>query len=289
MTDLAATAPLTGAQALIWAVPILKEAGVHGSPRDARILLAHAIGIPQGRLTFVTPDPLDRAAWARYRALIARRAARTPVSHLTGIRAFYGHDFIVTPDVLDPRPDTEVLVQAALDHPFTNVLDLGTGSGCILLSLLAARPEATGSGLDVSPAALTVARANAEKLGVIARARFVCGDWVAMPDEAFDLIVANPPYIALDEMVGLDPEVRDHEPHAALTDGADGLTAYREILAILALRQTPATRVLFEIGPTQGQAVLALMETAGLHNLHLLPDLDGRDRVAAGAWPARPT
>ena len=275
---------LSAAQALRQAIPRLVAAGVPDAAADARRLLAHAMGLAPGRLTLHLPDALSPAAAAAFDRLVAARATRAPVSHLTGTRAFWGRDFAVTPDVLDPRPETEVLVAAALAHTFARVLDLGTGSGCILLSLLAERPDATGLGTDASRAAIAVAQANAVALGLTARAAFAVTDWAQGVTGPFDLIVANPPYIALAELPALSPEVRDHEPRIALTDGGDGLGAYRAILRH-PLPFGPRGRLLMEVGPTQGRAVAALMAAAGLTAIMTLPDLDGRDRVVTGVAP----
>lgn len=273
MTPLAALLPQAVAQ--------LRAGGVADAPRDARLLLAHAAGVAADRLTLQLQDPATEAVSARFAALVARRAAREPLSHLTGQRLFWGRGFAVSPAVLDPRPETEVLVAAALGAPFARVLDLGTGSGAILITLLAERPEARGLGLDLSPDALAVARANAQALGVADRSGWALGDWFAGVEGRFDLIVSNPPYIALDEMAGLSPEVRLFEPHLALTDGADGLSAYRAIAAGAGAHLAPGGRLMVEIGPTQGQAVAALWAAAGLRDIRILPDLDGRDRVVA--------
>lgn len=269
------------ADALPAAIAALRAAGVPDAARDARALLAHALDIPVARLTLHLSDPMPRAAADRFAIALARRVAREPLSHITGLRQFWGRAFRVTRDVLDPRPETEVLVAAALERPFDTVLDLGTGSGAILVSLLAERPTARGTGTDLSAAALAVARDNAARLGVADRAEFHPGAWFdALPAPArFDLIVSNPPYIAADEMAALLAEVRNHEPGMALTDGGDGLSAYRAIAAGLRAHLAPGGRALFEIGPTQGAAVAALWLAAGLRVAGILPDLDGRDRV----------
>jgi len=272
---------MTWPLALRDAVLRLGAAGVPDAPRDARRLLAHALGVAPDRLTLHLADPVAPDALARFGALIAARAARRPVSHLIGQRQFWGRSFAVGPDVLDPRPETETLVALALAEPFARVLDLGTGSGCILLSLLADRPQATGLGVDLSPAALAIAGANAARLGVAARATVAVSDWCAGVGGLFDLIVSNPPYIAAAEMPHLAPEVRDHEPRMALTDGADGLTAYRIIAAQAPAHLAPGGRLLVEIGPTQGPAVVALLQAAGLSAASIHPDLDGRDRVVS--------
>jgi len=219
--------------------------------------------------------------------MIARRALGEPVSHLVGGRLFLDRWFTVTRDVLDPRPETEVLVLEALQKPFADVLDLGTGSGAILLSLLAERTDATGLGVDLSDAALTVARRNAHDLGVASRARLVRSDWFAQVDGTFDLIVSNPPYIARDEMPGLDRDVRDHEPRIALTDESDGLEAYRRIAAGAAAHLRPRGWVMVEIGPTQALAVRDLLAGGGFDRIGARQDFDGRDRVIFGQKPQK--
>ena len=242
----------------------LAQAGVPDPQREARIL---------GR---AVPDP------ATFMQKIAERAARKPLSQVLGWRDFYKHRFVVTGDVLDPRPDTETLVQAALELPFAQVLDLGTGSGCILLSLVADREGAAGLGTDISAAALDVAAQNARALALSDRVQLIRSDWFGAVTGRFDLIVANPPYIAAAEMADLQPEVRLYEPRGALTDEADGLSAYRIICAKAADYLTAGGHLLFEIGPTQGDAVSALMRAADLTDVRVIPDLDGRNRVVAG-------
>lgn len=273
---------MSWAQPLRAAVARLATSGIADPARDARVLLAHAMGVGPDRLTLHLAEPASPEVLAQFEALIAARARRVPVSHLTGQRLFWGRLFLVTPDVLDPRPETETLVQEALAHPFRRVLDLGTGSGCILLSLLAERPDATGVGADLSPAALAVAQENAVRLGLDGRAGFVLSDWCAAVPGGFDLIVSNPPYIAAQEMPALAPEVRDHEPHLALTDGDDGLGAYRALLGQAISRLEPQGRLLVEIGPTQGTAVSAMFRRAGLSAIRIHRDMDGRDRVVCG-------
>ncbi|TCO70480.1 peptide chain release factor N(5)-glutamine methyltransferase [Rhodovulum euryhalinum] len=268
---------MTGSQALAAAVRRLADAGIPDAPRDARRLLAHALGIDPGRLTLILPDPLPPEAAQRFDAALARRAARAPVSHITGTRAFFGRSFRVTPDVLDPRPETETLIEAALAAPFARVLDLGTGSGCILLTLLAERPGATGIGADISEPALAVARNNARALG-IPTADFVCSDWFGDLAGRFDLILSNPPYIAVDEMPGLAPELA-HEPRRALTDEADGLSAYRAIARGAPGYLRPGGRLIVEIGPTQSEAVCGILGASGLEIMAVHADLDDRPRA----------
>lgn len=265
--------------ALRRAIPLLQEAGIEDGSRDARVLLAHALGIGHDRLTLKLPDEMTGPQEALYDAALQARLARQPVAQITGRRLFWGQSFRVTRDTLDPRPETEVLVAEALRQPFLKMLDLGTGTGCILLSCLKGMPMARGLGTDISEAALQVAVGNTRDLGLEARARFRRSDWFANVTGAYDLIVSNPPYIAAAELTGLAPEVRDWEPHLALSPGGDGLDAYRAIARGAGARLMPGGRLLVEIGPTQGSAVAALFAAAGLDGIRVLPDLDGRDRV----------
>lgn len=270
----------SGSMLLARGVRQLSEAGIPDAPRDARRLLAFASGVEAGRLTLVLPEPVSIEVEAEFAALLQRRCAREPVSHLIGSRMFYGRTFEVNRFVLDPRPETEILVEAALRRSFARVLDLGTGSGCILLTLLAEVPEAVGIGADLSPEALLVAARNARTLGLEDRVQFVASNWTQAIDGSFDLIVSNPPYIAASEMPDLAPEVRDFEPEMALTDGADGLDAYRAIAKGLHPLRTGGD-VLLEIGPTQGMAVRAIFAAQGFERIEIIKDLDGRDRVVA--------
>lgn len=279
-------APMTGSALLAKATRRLAEAAIPDPGRDARRLLAHVLKVPPGRLTLFLPEPVAREHALLFDAIIESRAAHVPVSHITGRRLFYGRDFLVTPEVLDPRPETEILIEAALAGPFSRVLDLGTGSGCILLTLLSEREGATGIGTDLSEEALEVAFWNRNALRLEARAALARGSWFGAlgedDRERFDLIVSNPPYIALDEMDDLSPEVRDHEPRMALTDEGDGLTAYRRIAEGAASHLLPGGRLMVEIGPSQGGAVADLFRAVGLDEVTVITDLDGRDRVVVG-------
>lgn len=281
-----ATAATTAAAALRIAVQRLTTAGIDGAARDARLLLADAMGVAADRLTLHLPDQLAPEALARFDAHVTARSAHQPVAQIIGSRLFWGQRFIVTPDTLDPRPETELLVAEALAHPFMTVLDLGTGTGCILLSCLAVMPMACGVGSDISHAALAVAQRNAAALGVTARARFVQSDWFADLPGRYDLICANPPYIAADEMAQLSPDVARWEPHLALSPGGDGLDAYRAIALGAAAHLVDNGRLLLEIGPTQAVAVLALLAASGFGGLRVICDLDGRDRVVVAIKPA---
>lgn len=271
--------------ALRRAVPRLQEAGIEDGSRDARVLLAHALGIGHDRLTLKLQDEMTPPQEALYDAALDARIARQPVAQIIGRRLFWGLSFRVTRDTLDPRPETETLVAEALKEPFLKLLDLGTGTGCILLSCLKGMPMARGLGTDISDAALQVAVGNTRDLGLEAQARFRKSDWLDKVTGAYDLIVSNPPYIAAEEMPQLAPEVRDWEPHQALTPGGDGLDAYRAIALGAPSRLMPGGRLLVEIGPTQGAAVSELFRAEGLDDIRILPDMDGRDRVVAARKP----
>lgn len=270
---------MTAAQVMAAAAARLRAAGVPDPARDARVLLAHAARIEAARVTLIAPEDLAPEVEDRYEQLIALRAVRVPVSHLVGEREFYGRRFKISRDVLDPRPETETLIEAALAAPFSRLVDLGVGSGCILVTLLAERPEATGLGVDLSEAACLQASANAVMHRVQDRAEILRSDWLRNVTGRFDLIVANPPYIAAAEMPGLAAEVRDHEPDMALTDGGDGLEAYRRIADEAPEHLLAQGRLLVEIGPSQGAAVSAMFGAVGLAGVRVLPDMDGRDRV----------
>jgi release factor glutamine methyltransferase len=270
--------------ALARATATLAAAGVHEPARDARRLMAAALGIAPERVTLAAGDPLAPAAAAAFARMVDERSRFRPVAQIVGRRLFWGRDFAVTGAVLDPRPETETLVAAALAGPEpATVLDLGTGSGAILLTLLAEWPAARGLGTDIDAAALAVAAGNAARLGMADRARFARADWTDGIGERFDLVVSNPPYLAAAEIPALAADVREWEPRHALTPGPSGLEAYRRIAAGVPRVLAPGGRALLEIGPTQGRAVAALLGAAGLARVSLHRDLDGRDRVVEAA------
>lgn len=270
---------MTAAEALAAAAGRLRAAGVPDPARDARMLLAHAASVDATRITLIAPEHLAPDIEERFDQLVSLRAVRVPVSHLIGEREFYGRRFKVSGDVLDPRPETETLIEAALAEPFGSVLDLGTGSGCILVTLLAERPHAVGMGVDLSEAACLQASANAVLHEVSARADIRKSDWFGAVEGRFDLIVSNPPYIGLTELVALQPELTRHEPRMALTDGGDGLSAYREIAARARASLAQGGRVLVEIGAMQAGAVLDIFSGAGWPRPRVIHDLGGQDRV----------
>ena len=268
------------ARLLSEAVGRLAQAGVPDPAREARLALRWAAGLDGAALGAAMDEAAAPEEAARFARAIERREGREPMSHITGTRLFWGRAFGVGAEVLDPRPETEVLVGEALHRgTVARVLDLGTGSGCLLVTLLAEWPRATGLGTDISPAALARARRNADMLGVGGRAEFAIADWTEGIEGRFDLIVSNPPYVAEAEMAGLEPEVRGYEPRIALTPGGDGLGAYRRISAGVLGLMEPGARLMVEIGPTQSNEVAAILAAAGLRVTHVIPDLDQRPRV----------
>lgn len=279
---------MSAREALIAATQALHASGIEGAAGDARALLAAAMGVDRGRLTLHLGDAIDARSHARLEAMIARRAAHEPVARILGSRAFWGRDFEVTADVLDPRPETECLIAAALDGaPAARLLDLGTGSGIIAVTLLAEWPSAQGVACDISASALRVAGRNALCHGVRDRLTLLRSDWFSEVAGRFDLILSNPPYIAADEMQDLAPEVREHDPRGALTDGGDGLGAYRVIAAAAGDHLVPGGRLVVEIGWRQGAAVAALLHGAGFAPVTVGQDLAKRDRLVQAVWPGK--
>lgn len=241
--------------------------------------MAHALGVSRDALLLAR---LDDPAPCTFAALLERRMEGEPVAYITGTRDFWTISLAVRPGVLIPRPDSETLIEAAVRHFGAagpgRVLDLGTGSGALLLAALDQWSRASGVGVDRSPEALAVAAENALRLGMKDRARFVRGDWSKGLDERFDLILCNPPYI--EEDAALPRDVADHEPEGALFAGTDGLDAYRLLAPQVAGLTAPEGIALFEIGSTQAAAVRALMEAEGL-SCEVVRDLAGRDRCVA--------
>lgn len=262
----------------------LAAAGVEGAARDVRLLLAQALGIEPVDVIMRETDAVDAAGLAAFEALVARREAGEPVSRIRGWREFHGHRFIITPDVLDPRPETELLVEEGIKRlpEGGRVIDLGVGSGCILLSVLAARADASGVGVDLSSAAVEVAQRNAGALGLAVRARIINRSFAEEQGEWFDLALSNPPYIARVEVASLAPDVRNHDPAMALSPGDDALAAYRAILAGMPAWLKPGGWIGFEVGAGQAGDVSRLMQEAGLAGIEVFDDLAGIPRAVFG-------
>lgn len=265
----------------------LEAAGVDTPVLDARLLLEAGAGV--NRLDIVT-DPrriLSDAQVASVGALTARREAREPISHILGRKAFWTIELAVTADVLTPRPETEHVVEAALEmlapEAPARVLDLGVGTGAILCAILHERPVVTGTGIDVSAPALAVARANVEALGLATRATLQEGDWRSdLGGAQFDVVVSNPPYIASDQIAFLAPEVARFEPRLALDGGADGLEAYRAIAPRLPKLLREGGGFALEVGAGQADTVASLVRAAGLAEVSIRVDLAGIGRVVTG-------
>ena len=262
----------------------LKAAGIDSPSIDARLLLEASTGA--GRIDILT-DPyrvVDADKIAALEAMIERRLKREPVSRILGKKGFWKIMLNVTPDVLSPRPDTEtlldVVVRAFPPQRAFDMIDLGTGSGAILLAALAERAGARGVGTDISTEAVAVARENAANLDLDGRCTFIRTDWATgFADDSFDLVVSNPPYIPTGDIPGLDPEVREHDPHLALDGGPDGLQPYRDLAPEIARILRPEGVFAVEIGWDQGEAVKALFEAAGFTGVKVVKDLGDRDRV----------
>lgn len=271
----------------------LDAAGIDAADQEVRFLIEHALA--PARLAEALADPV-LAPWQKLfdlADLATARLTRKPLSQVLGTQPFWTIDLTVTGDVLTPRADTETLVEAVLSRrpsvrsdPLgrsVELVDLGTGSGAIVLALLHERADWTGLGVDVSSQALAVARANAERVGVSERVRFLQTSWShALADESADIVVSNPPYIVRDVLAGLEPEVRDFEPHLALDGGEDGLDAYRVILDDLPRILRPDGLFALEIGYDQAEAVSGLARVAGLVGVEVLTDLAGLPRVVLG-------
>lgn len=261
----------------------LKAAGCETPALDARLLLQAAAGVSREEIILAPQRMVPDEAVASFRAFIGRRASREPVSRILGWREFYGRSFRVTPDTLDPRPDTETLVEAALAlmPEGARLLDLGTGTGCIAITLLAERPGASGVAVDVSPAALAVAAENASRLGVADRLTLEAGSWFGPVSGRFDIIVSNPPYIPAVDIAGLSPDVRNFDPALALVGGADGLDPYRAIAAEAPGHMAQGAHVLVEIGAGQAPDVEAIFAAEGFAAASRHADLGGHVRCLA--------
>jgi len=271
------------AEALREASRILDGAGVPEARREAGSLLSFVLGKDRTFLISHAEDRIDEDFLERLREFVQRRAAGEPLQYITGIEDFYGREFRVTPDVLIPRPETELLVEAALEiNDGAFICDVGTGSGCIAITLLCEISNARAVAVDKSQAALEIAKLNAEKQAVSDRAVFVVSDCFAALDASeyqFDLIVSNPPYVSHSALAGLQREVRDHEPIAALSPGPDGLTVIRRLLTEAPAYLKPNGYMLIEIGFDQSEAVRTLINEGVWSLLELRPDLQSIPRI----------
>jgi release factor glutamine methyltransferase len=266
------------------AIKRFKASGIDTAQLDARLLAAYALDWDGGRVIARLNHVPTSKQCKNFEELVARRAKREPVTLILGHAEFWSLDFKVTADVLSPRPDTETLIEAALAIKDINVgdcsvLDLGTGSGCMLLALLSELPKAKGLGIDISPAALNVAEFNARHLGMNERACFQLSDWDKEVDGLYDLVISNPPYITDNEYIRLEMEVTAYEPKLALVGGEDGLDCYRLLSPAIVRRLTDGGRALIEIGLDQEKMVCLILEKAGLNVCAIHQDLAGYPRV----------
>ncbi len=266
--------------ALKEAVVLMKAAGLDTPVLDARLIVQHALGIDWNTLYLKEDRPLTDDERVRLESELGRRAANEPVSRIVGRRHFWTLDLAVSPDTLDPRADTETVIEAIVSaipdrSRLLRILDLGTGTGAILLALLSEYPQASGLGIDISAGALATAKVNADSHGLSARASFELGRWADGLAGPFDLIVSNPPYIETGDLAGLSPEVREHDPMLALDGGPDGLDAYRALMPAVARLLAADGLAVFEIGAGQAEEVCRVARAHGLVEAARRSDLGG--------------
>ena len=282
-------ASVSRAEALGTATRQLERAGIPAPRRDARLLMQHALGLGPEGLLAERDRSLGPGEARRLAALVGRRAGREPIAYLTGRREFWSLEFALDRSVLVPRPETETVVEAVLAHAprlaarhsaRLSLLDLGTGSGCLLVALLGELEGASGLGVDIDVAALSLARVNAHRHGLGARASFVVADWGAPLAGCFDILVSNPPYVAAGELASLAPEIARHEPRAALDGGADGYACYRLLAPQIARLLAPAGVAAVELGAGMADEVRVLFQAAGLVEIERRRDLAGIERCA---------
>lgn len=271
------------AAALGSAAAALRAAGIDAPRREARLLMQHALGLRPEALLAGDDRPLDNAEARRLAAFVRRRARREPLAYVTGVREFWSLEFAVDRSALVPRPETETVVEAVLARAAhlssrPRLLDLGTGSGCLLVALLSELHGATGLGIDISAAAVSLARANAARHGLDRRASFVVADWGAPLAARFDVMVSNPPYVAAEALASLAPEIVSHEPQIALAGGADGYACYRRLAPQIARLLAPAGLAAIEVGAGMADELASLFAAEGLAEIDRRRDLAGIDR-----------
>jgi release factor glutamine methyltransferase len=267
-------------EALRWAVMKLQQEHIESASLDARILLEYVLGVNREQLLFSLELPITTEQYDRFAALVAKRAKRQPVSKIISRREFWGINFAVNENTLDPRPDSETLIECVLERvenrdDALRILDLGTGTGCLLLSLLSELPAATGIGIDASEGALLVAKENAVTLGFTGRTDFMLGDWCSRLEGKFDIIISNPPYIPTEVISTLEPEVAEFDPMLALDGGADGLNCYRKIMKQLSNILAKDGFAAFEIGIGQQNDLAAIANENGMEIAGSKNDLSG--------------
>ena len=257
----------------------LRECGISDPIRDARLLLADCLELRTQNLNLLNDSYISEIKISKFRRMVKERCKRKPVSKILGYRSFWGRDFEINENVLDPRGDTETLIELILDCKFENMLELGTGSGAIAITVLAERPEVTCVATDISKYALKTASANSKRHGVESRLKLLHSNWFEKISGSFDVIVSNPPYISSEEYAQLSAEVVKYDPKISLTLGGDGLEAYREILSQALEKLSKNGHIFLEIGYTQANAVGHLFREAGFQQIKVHKDLGSRDRV----------
>ena len=257
----------------------LRECGISDPIRDARLLLADCLELRTQNLNLLNDSYISEIKISKFRRMVKERCKRKPVSKILGYRSFWGRDFEINENVLDPRGDTETLIELILDCKFENMLELGTGSGAIAITVLAERPEVTCVATDISEYALKTASTNSKRHGVESRLKLLHSNWFEKISGSFDVIVSNPPYISSEEYAQLSAEVVKYDPKISLTLGGDGLEAYREILSKALEKLSKNGHIFLEIGYTQANAVGHLFREAGFQQIKVHKDLGSRDRV----------
>ena len=279
---------MTVAELLALARRRLTDAGIDTAHLDARLLAAAVTGLSREELLMKAHDTVPDTEVSRCERLLERRLAGEPVSRILGKREFWGLDFVVTPATLDPRPDSELLVELVIaqvgDGFSGRILDLGTGTGCLPIALLSELPQARATAVDISPAALDCARQNARAHGVLDRLEFLEGNWLEPVTGTYDIVLSNPPYIAAPVIEGLMDEVRLHDPRLALDGGGDGLAAYRSIIVGLGTAIASRGQVFFEVGYDQADAVMGLLGDSGFASIAAHNDLAGQRRCVSAVY-----
>ena len=263
----------------------LSRSGIEGAARDARVLIASALEIPISELSLNVDEPVSHQIISKLEKLILRRIHREPISKILGRREFWGRSFFINENVLDPRGDTETLIDFVIEKPVKSVLDLGTGSGVIAVTLACEWKEVHVTAVDISEEALSLAKINAEKFNVQNKIDFLKSNWFEAVKGSFDLIISNPPYIGLIEKDEISTEVIKYDPEIALFSGRDGLDAYKKIIPNLAKFLNPDGFIVLEIGASQSNQVKNMMNVVGFIETQVVKDLSGKDRLVASKFP----
>ena len=262
----------------------LSKSGIDGAARDARILTAYALEVPISDLSLKINEKVPANIIRKLEKLLMRRISREPISKILGRREFWGRTFSINEKVLDPRGDTETLIDYVIDNPVKSVLELGTGSGVIAVTLACEWKEANVTAIDISEDALQLAEINAKKFNVHSKIQFLKSDWFDNVEGIFDLIISNPPYVGRREQDKISTEITKFDPEIALFAGSDGFDAYNKIIPNLAKFLNPGGYVVLEIGASQSNQVKNIMNLSGFFDVEIVKDLSGKDRVIAAKF-----